>query len=294
VKLALLNGWVVHIDDPAVQPGNDCNCICSNCGVAIVAIKNDKSDGNHFAHTVGSCQYDHSIAIHLFAKQEIASAKVVKLPDLKVILPPVMSERGMTLLPEFALNKQIGAMILDSVNVAVGVEAEIADLRCTKDGSTFFIRLATKGPLELEGADIAKQRDISLMEIDLSNAPVNCDIQKLQAYVLEQSPRRWVSNPKLRHWVKKQISDRKANSARHIEVLKPDGKRVGSISAVLTAQMTLLTLSNVNQCGACQLLSTSSEFCSHCSSSNVTKVKSSGIHKEALPLLVRQRYKESA
>ncbi len=294
MKMALLNGWVVHIDDPAVQPGNDCNCICSNCGAALVAMKNEKSDGNHFAHTVGSCNYDPAIAIHLFAKQAIAGAKVVKLPDLKVILPAVVSEKGMTLVPELAVNKQIGAIRIDTVSVAAGVEAEIADLRCVKGGSTFFIRLATKGLLEHEGADIAKQRDISLMEIDLTNAPVTCDTKKLQTYVIEQSPRRWVSNPKLRRWVKNQISDRKANSARHIEVLKQDVKRVGSISAVLTAQMTLLTLSTVNQCGACQLLSTSSEFCSHCSSSNVTKVKSSGIHKEALPTLIRQRYKESA
>lgn len=72
-------GKMIFIDH-AVN-GKDCNCVCTGCGVTLIA-RQGQHNTSHFAHANGGqCAYAVESAIHQLAKEIIAENSFMRLPD---------------------------------------------------------------------------------------------------------------------------------------------------------------------------------------------------------------------
>ena len=74
-------GRLVHIED--VPRGLECNCVCPECGVKLIARKGKKNQ-KHFAHANGAdCAEARMTALHMLAQQIIQEEKKIRKPWFK-------------------------------------------------------------------------------------------------------------------------------------------------------------------------------------------------------------------
>lgn len=74
-------GRLVHIED--VPSGLECNCVCPECGVKLIARKGKKNQ-KHFAHANGAdCAGARMTALHMLAQQIIQEEKKIRKPWFK-------------------------------------------------------------------------------------------------------------------------------------------------------------------------------------------------------------------
>ena len=74
-------GRLVHIED--VPSGLECNCVCPECGVKLIARKGKKNQ-KHFSHTNGvDCAGARMTALHMLAQQIIQEEKKIRKPWFK-------------------------------------------------------------------------------------------------------------------------------------------------------------------------------------------------------------------
>ena len=74
-------GRLVHIED--VPSGLECNCVCPECGVKLIARKGKKNQ-KHFSHINGAdCAGARMTALHMLAQQIIQEEKKIRKPWFK-------------------------------------------------------------------------------------------------------------------------------------------------------------------------------------------------------------------
>lgn len=78
LKYGFKDGKLVHVD--TVSRGLSCGCVCPSCGGVLEAHKGDQRQ-NHFKHySVTDCEHGSESALHIMAKNIIATTKIVYIP----------------------------------------------------------------------------------------------------------------------------------------------------------------------------------------------------------------------
>lgn len=82
-------GEMICID--AVERGLSCQCVCPQCNAALVAVHGDiyQHHFRHYVSAIGSCIGARETAIHLFAKQLISNAAIIRWPSGEHQLGPI-------------------------------------------------------------------------------------------------------------------------------------------------------------------------------------------------------------
>ena len=113
----LKNGIIKHISE--VESGLVCGCVCPACGDRLIA-KKGAVVKHHFAHQAKEpCEYGLETALHLAAKEIIASAKEMIIPQVRVVFPQgckhsvLIHESMMVKLDHVELEKRFDNIIPD-------------------------------------------------------------------------------------------------------------------------------------------------------------------------------------
>lgn len=94
IPFGLRDGILIHISE--VDRGEDCNCVCTECDMVLVAKKGSARE-HHFAHhpsvvQASTCGSGVESSLHRYAKQIIADAGYLDVPAFKIGLPPPDSD----------------------------------------------------------------------------------------------------------------------------------------------------------------------------------------------------------
>ena len=180
------------VDIVNVERGIKCNCVCPACGIQLVAHKAEIT--HHFKHyRKEECISGIETAIHLKAKEIIASAKQIKLPSLSV-------------------NKSIGefnsfisiltpkVISLDYVRIEKKEGKIIPDIIATHKGKRLLIEIAVTHFVDRKKQKRIREQGISCIEIDLSklhNSTTNITDTELVKSIIESvDNKKWVHNVK--------------------------------------------------------------------------------------------------
>ncbi|MBP0989823.1 MAG: hypothetical protein J5874_01405 [Oscillospiraceae bacterium] len=80
LKYGIKDGRLISIEE--VVSGMGCGCFCPSCGAVLVAKKGLKRE-HHFAHyNANDCKHGSESALHLMAKNTMASLKCLFVPDM--------------------------------------------------------------------------------------------------------------------------------------------------------------------------------------------------------------------
>ena len=104
-----------------VEGGLDCGCFCPVCGDSLIAKKGDVIR-HHFAHqSKEPCEYGVETALHIAAKEFLATAKSFTIPEVKLRFPhsykpDILIHESMKIeIDHVELEKHIDALIPDVV-----------------------------------------------------------------------------------------------------------------------------------------------------------------------------------
>lgn len=111
IPFGLRDGTLIHISE--VDRGEDCNCVCPECDMALVAKKGfiRKHYFSHHPSTAhpSTCGGGVESALHRYAKQIIAEAGYLAVPAFEISLPP----------PDFDLKVEIPAKRMTFARVVI-------------------------------------------------------------------------------------------------------------------------------------------------------------------------------
>lgn len=181
---ALKDGVITHISK--VESGLACGCICPACGDKLIA-KKGQVVRHHFAHhSKEPCEYGLETALHLAAKEIIASAKEMTIPQVRVIFP-----KGCK--PSILIHESMVVKI-DRVELEKRFDDIIPDIAVYSGNKKFFVEIFVTHAIDERKLKKVKDMDISTIEIDLSKMTDFSEIE-LTKVVLGNNPRKtWKYN----------------------------------------------------------------------------------------------------
>lgn len=184
---ALKDGIITHISK--VESGLACGCICPACGDKLIARKGTVAR-HHFAHySKETCEYGIETALHLAAKEVIASAKEMVIP--KVILSFPQGRRSAELIYKSMKIK------IDRVELEKRFDNIIPDIAVYSGKQKFFVEIFVTHAIDEKKLKKIRDMDVSTIEIDLSKFNNLPDEIELMRIVLEDSPPKiWKYNRK--------------------------------------------------------------------------------------------------
>lgn len=303
LSLALRGDEIVHIDSASVS---EAKVYCLGCNQALTLIKGSEAAIHYYAHYEHSNQTCLPLSMKIYAKKLLYAQQSVKMPALSTFIPETNHGIPCTFQREKVIKaawvERFDHVELDSSHIGLPFDA-VVDQRGHKCGINFNT-LGSK----VEGLQSqCKDASVSAFEINLNEHHMQTlSSTELEQYILYDAPRLWLHNSKFYNWCKafhkSKVEETNKNDVAfkgfdnqnesHLKLNNTLIKRHGRISEVLLSQRTLLTLSIVNLCTECKLISTSGMHCSNCPSKSLTKVKSSSINKSQLEQFVRNRYTE--
>ncbi|WP_033069820.1 competence protein CoiA family protein [Thalassospira australica] len=183
------NSQIMHISE--VPSGKGCNCICPQCGSALLA-KKGKIRQHHFSHDGRKdCGIENESVLHLFAKNIFFRKKVIKTPKLAI------NYKGHT--------KNISEKIVnfDSVALEVNFGKFRIDAIGRKDTNPLMVEFFYTHAVEDEKRQYLTSKNVSTLEIDISNAPLGSNINTITSYILHAAPRAWIHNSKIPEFIRK-------------------------------------------------------------------------------------------
>lgn len=218
----LIDGKITHIS--RVESGLGCGCFCPACGDRLIAKKGDILS-HHFAHQSNEiCEYGVESALHLVAKEIIAAADEIMIPEVRLQFPHRYR-------PDILIHKSMKVKI-DHVELEKRFDSIIPDVVVYSGGKKFFIEIFVTHAIDERKLREIKDMDISTIEIDLSGCEDLPDEKELSGILLEESPlKAWVYNVVEERLLQKYIAASKKMKvinrgfAKHVNDC-PKGKRI--------------------------------------------------------------------
>lgn len=178
---------ILHISE--ASSGKACNCVCPQCGSALVA-KKGKIKQHHFSHDGRKdCGIENESALHLFAKNLFLREKVLKTPRLTI------NYKGHT--------KKISDKIVkfDSVSLEERFGKFRIDAIGRKNTHPLMVEFFYTHDVEDEKIKYLTSKNASVLEVDISNAPLGKNINTIASYILYSAPRFWLHNSKISEFI---------------------------------------------------------------------------------------------
>lgn len=181
-----------------VQRRKKCNCICPSCETALVAHKGNET-AHHFKHyRTEECIGGVETAVHLKAKEIIASAKCIKLPSLNANISTFEHEASVSILSPRLIKLNLG----DEVIVEKKEGQIRPDLIVIYKGTKLLIEIAVTHFIDAKKKSIIRNQDISCIEIDLrdlhgSNRNITDD-ELIENVIYRLDNKKWIYNTKYR------------------------------------------------------------------------------------------------
>lgn len=202
LKYGLRDDKIVYIGDlTKEEKGLDCNCVCPNCKVPLVAKLGDRKQ-HHFAHDRDSnckIEYAQQTALHLMAKEIIEEEKEVLFPEFRIYPENVGIWDRYDRLAHYSCTKNI-IVHFDSVEL----EKEIPDINIIPDvivkkgEDVCLIEIKVTHSVDEEKKRKVDKRGLPMLEIDLSDYRDVLD-KKILADILKNNinNKKWISNPRV-------------------------------------------------------------------------------------------------
>lgn len=232
------DGTMAHVRD--VAPGLDCRCVCPACGTALVARKG-RDNAHHFGH-LGSrdeapCRVGPETALHLFAKEILAERLEMRLPERVLVVDDdreLICNGGTYRFDAATLEKHLGDMVPDVV-VRRGDRELLVEFKVTH-------------PCGEDKLTKIRERDLAVVEIDLSGLPRNFDKDGIARSILWDAPRAWLHNPldaaakeklatrrRIREEVRTADIRRRADAYRHHTTVRAESPEASQLAKRLRA-----------------------------------------------------------
>ena len=172
----------------AVPRGAACGCVCPGCGAALIA-KQGEVLRHHFAHASDAeCVGALETSLHKLAKQIIAEASKIWLPEFVVRYPDQWhGER-------FVIERRVCAAHWNGGHVRV----EVAhgdfrpDVMIEFGGRSLGIEVFVTHAVDAEKRAKIQAANLSAIEIDLSGYPRSFEMAALRDFVLRDASRLWI------------------------------------------------------------------------------------------------------
>ena len=176
---------ITHISQ--VEKGLDCGCFCPACGDRLIAKKGDVVR-HHFAHQSDKpCEYGVETALHIAAKEFLATAKSFTIPEVKLRFPHSYK-------PDILIHESMKIEI-DHVELEKHIDALIPDVVVYSGGKKLFIEICVTHPIDEKKLQKIINLGISTIEIDLGGDKDFPDEQELARIILENDSRKkWKYN----------------------------------------------------------------------------------------------------
>jgi hypothetical protein len=207
-----------HIDD--VANGLKCRCVCPGCHRRMVAHQGELR--RHFQHAAEGvdCRSAGESALHRFAKEVLAKALRLRLPELKAYHGDeslaVVAEQ------EFAF---------DSAVLEQRTEDVIPDVVCRKRGRSLYVEFLVTHACGPDKIDKLRAMNIGAIEIDLSGYRA-IRLDDLKQAILTEAPRKWLHNPRqsqvearLQEKERKRLNSEDRRAEALLKRLKPTARR---------------------------------------------------------------------
>ncbi|PCI45491.1 MAG: hypothetical protein COB41_01325 [Proteobacteria bacterium] len=222
LTFAIQEGRIVHVDE--VSRGDKCGCNCPACGGKLRA-NQGKIKRHYFSHQFEeNCVQALESALHLAAKKVLSKAVKIKLPNLRVEVDACDSlghtHRASKKLVDARKNYKINNTIIEKSygNIRADVMLDI-------EGKELLVEVAVTHFIDEEKLNRIKERNLSTIEIDLSNVPRSVGWKEVEDYVLSGKNSTWVFNKKeqlLKNDLKTELKARVEQENTIIERVKAD------------------------------------------------------------------------
>jgi len=181
------SGELVHV----MQAGRGLgDLICPDCGGALIARKGSERIP-HFAHTaIGECRHAGETALHLMAKEIIASGACLSLPPFEV-------EDGYGRWRQVQSATVVSFDTVDTEVFEDGIRPDLIGSVSAVHGGQIvtrrlIIEIRVTHAVEKRKLDILRARGDSVLELDLSKVDRGLDRPALAQLLLDDAPRIWL------------------------------------------------------------------------------------------------------
>lgn len=193
----LRNGRLLHISD--VASGLDCECVCPHCSAPLVAKKGAIKQHHFSHHKTDPCAFAVESSLHRAAKQILAEAKRIHLPEVQVNFQGynsgiLIAEKKYYPIDDVRLEQR-------SVDIVPDVIVLIA-------GRSLLIEVHVTHKVSEEKQKKIANQGTSAIEIDLSQQSRDLSWSTIEAIVVGDSPfKKWIYNQR-RERIRSQVIER--------------------------------------------------------------------------------------
>lgn len=185
IKHGIKDGKLLSITQ--VERGLKCGCVCSACGVPLVAKKGEKV-AHHFSHYgTKPCQYGYETALHLAAKEILSRSKRLFLPPSYVTFPfsgkGKLCVAGPTEIP------------IDSVDTESRFGSIVPDIIIHSGDKFLFVEIRVTHAIDSAKHKKIREAGVSTIEIDLHDMEDTPSEEDLTSILVSDNPRKsWSYN----------------------------------------------------------------------------------------------------
>jgi hypothetical protein len=184
------DGRMVMVSE--VERGADCGCACPQCRAPLVAKKGDVLR-HHFAHAGDGCGSGAlETSLHKMAKQMIADAGRIWLPEIVAQYPEISAGHDF-----IVRTSRRAEWIGGTVRIEVAIEDLRADAIIDTPSMPIALEIFVTHAVDAEKRNRFCAMNLTALEIDLSSYPRSFEPEELRWFVLRQAPRFWVYHQKL-------------------------------------------------------------------------------------------------
>ncbi len=228
-------GRLVHVSE--VVEANRRSLRCVRCDGPLVA-RLGKKYRHHFGH-MATCECDggRETAIHVFSKEALLRGRCLTLPECVASVPTL----GL-LYTEFPIKASIhswsGGMYrqvikpsqvvtFDDVSLEVVHDGFRPDAVATMRGRAMAVEFANTHFTGPDKVTLIMNVNISAVEVDVSDPPLDLPPQDLERWVLHDAPRKWLHNGRAVAWEEGLTREVNAivDAKRKVEIYKADQER---------------------------------------------------------------------
>ncbi len=193
------DGKVVHISEIGPEEnGKRCKCTCPYCGGELMAKLGNGGRQRHFAHMgETNCDPTHAqqTGLHLLAKEILKENREILLPGWEISRKDIIRGSDFPFIePDLPA---AGALMCkyDSVEIEKDYSSIIADAVIMVKGRPCAVEIAVTHFIDEQKTKKARDLDLPMFEIDLSNMIREKDREKIVAAVLTcPDNRKWIYN----------------------------------------------------------------------------------------------------